>query len=77
MYALGSCRSLRHVELDGTSVTFAGLRELLLRNPDLRRIEARDTRVTEEDAARLLEEFPGKEIVVAQGGLPISLAMRR
>jgi hypothetical protein len=77
MYALGSCRSLRHVELDGTAVTAAGLRELLHRNPDLKRIEARDSGVTPQDAALLLQEFPGKEIVVTQGGLAVGVTAGR
>ena len=66
MAALGDCRSLRHVELDSTGVTAAGLRTLLQRNPDLRRIEVRGTAVTPEEAAQLHGEFPDTVIVSEQ-----------
>jgi hypothetical protein len=63
MATLGDCRSLRHIELDSTAVTAEGLRTLLRRNPDLRRIEVRGTPVTPEEAAQLHQDYPNTEIV--------------
>lgn len=55
--------ALRHVELDRTALTDAGLQRLLERNPRLSRVEARGTRVTEAGVARLLALHPDLEIV--------------
>jgi hypothetical protein len=66
MASLGDCRSLRHIELDSTGVTAAGLRTLLQRNPDLTRIEVRRTAVSQDDAVELHREFPNTVIVCEQ-----------
>jgi hypothetical protein len=57
--------AVEHLELDGTSCTDAGLRQLLAQNPTLRRIEARYTNVTPEGVSAVLREHP--ELVVVFG----------
>jgi Leucine-rich repeat (LRR) protein len=69
--ALGSRPSLRHIELDGTSITDAGLTRLLRLNPNLQRIEVRSTKASASVAAALAEAHPGLTIVL---GDPFPLA---
>ena len=64
---LGSCASLREIELDGTAITEEGLRYLLSLNPRIHRIEARGTSLTSESVQRLKQLFPGCHIELGSG----------
>lgn len=63
--ALDSFPALRHVELDGTSVTGVGLRHLLQSNPGIKRVELRQTNVTAESLAEIQQAYPGVELVTS------------
>jgi len=56
--------ALRHLELDGTALTDAGLRRLLELLPALNRIEARNTRVSPELARELASARPELQLVL-------------
>ena len=71
-FALQHLPSLRHVELDGTSLGDDGLDRLLTLIPTLNRIEARGTQVSEDAARALAEQYPGLTIVLRQGSPGIS-----
>lgn len=61
--ALGVYPSLSHVELDGTALSDAGLRRLLQLNPNLTRIEMRNTQVSDDTVIELAAAHPGCELV--------------
>lgn len=61
--------SLRHLELDQSKISEAGLEAILQLNPHLKRVELRNTPVTEEGAQRLASEYPDCEFVLDAGGL--------
>lgn len=61
--ALAIYPQLKHVELDSTPLTDAGLRRMLELNPQLTRIEARDTKVTRAAVDEVRAAHPGLEIV--------------
>lgn len=65
--ALPSLPRLRHLEIDGTQVTVAGLERLIQRHPLLARIEARQVRLAPEALAELARRFPQVELVVFSG----------
>jgi hypothetical protein len=56
--ALNAYPSLRHLELDRSTVSAAGLERILALNPELTRVEVRNTAVTKEDVARLSAAHP-------------------
>lgn len=59
--------SLRHLEIDRTTVTSDGLSRLLAEHAELRRIELRDTSVTQEALALLQQQYPEVELVHDSG----------
>jgi len=61
-------RSVRHLELDSTGLTDGGLRRLLQLNPELTRIELRDTAVSQEALEELRAAYPECELVADSGG---------
>lgn len=65
---IAAYRSVRHLELDSTGLTDQGLRRLLLLNPELTRIELRDTAVSPEVLEELRAAYPGCELVTGSGG---------
>jgi hypothetical protein len=67
--------SLRHLELDQTAVTDAGLRRLLALNPGLRRVELRGTPVTKNALAELGKLYPSCEFVEATARAPGGFVM--
>ena len=58
---------LRHLEIDGTQVTVAGLERLIQRYPLLARIEVRHVPLAPEALAELAKRFPQVELVVYTG----------
>jgi choline dehydrogenase-like flavoprotein len=62
--ALAAMPSIRHLELDGTTITAAGVRRLLQLNPGLTRIELRRTGITVADIADLRASHPNCELVL-------------
>jgi hypothetical protein len=65
--ALARYPSVRHLELDSTSITDEGLARILAPNPGLTRIELRDTAVSVEQAQELAALSPGCELVLGSG----------
>lgn len=65
--ALPSLPRLRHLEIDGTQVTVAGLERLIQRYPMLARIEVRHVPLAPEALADLTRRFPQVEMVVLSG----------
>lgn len=68
--ALPSLPRLRHLEIDGTQVTVAGLERLIQRHPLLARIEVRHVPLAPDALAELARRFPQVEIV-AYSGAPL------
>lgn len=62
--------SLRHLEIDRTTVTSDGLSRLLSEHAQLRRIELRYTSVTQEAVAMLQQQYPEVELVYDSGTQP-------
>ena len=56
--------AVRHLELDGTSITDIGLRQLLAQNSALQRIELRGTPVTLDAIGELRSAYPNVEFVI-------------
>jgi hypothetical protein len=59
--------ALRHVEVDGTNLSAAGLRRLLELNPGVQRVELRYTSITPEALEKIREHHPGCEFVQDDG----------
>jgi hypothetical protein len=59
--------AVRHLELDGTAITDAGLRHLLAQNSALQRIELRYTSITSKAVEELRSNYPDVELVLDQG----------
>jgi hypothetical protein len=67
--------SLRHVELDRTKITAAGLRALLERNGGIQRVELRQTGVSAAEIAEIAKAHPRVELI-ADSPMPAGLAHR-
>lgn len=65
--AIGNYPNVRHLEMDQTRLTDAGLWRLLSLNPNLTRIELRGTKVTTEGVKAVNAEYPGCELVTDSG----------
>ncbi|MEM9378558.1 MAG: hypothetical protein AAGB93_01320 [Planctomycetota bacterium] len=61
--------SLKHVELDQSRMTDAGLERLMQLNPGLTRVEVRNTQISSNGLRRIAELYPGCEFVTQSGTL--------
>lgn len=64
---IGNYPSVRHLELDQSHITDQGLTQLLSLNPNLTRIELRNTKVSFEGAKALSEDYPLCQFVLESG----------